>query len=191
MPANTKPVDWVAIQRRWRAGESARALADEYEVSHTAINKRRAKGGWSRSLPAPVNGKTTMPDLGERTKANAQMIIRDVAVGVPLHLATRAVGLTVDDLNAWAVDDPDFGRQIDAAEARGHADRIKTLNDAAARGDWRAAGWVLERHRETREEFGQPGRGQGSGPTVILNFETPAPPVDITAQVRRVDDRDG
>ncbi len=47
---NTK-VDWIEIERRVRAGESARAIsrdltASGHKISHTAINKHCRRGGW-------------------------------------------------------------------------------------------------------------------------------------------------
>ncbi len=51
---NTKPgVDWIEIERRVRAGESARAISRDltstgHKISHTAINKHCKRGGWKR-----------------------------------------------------------------------------------------------------------------------------------------------
>ncbi len=47
---NTK-VDWIEIERRVRAGESARAISRDLtsignKISHTAINKHCRRGGW-------------------------------------------------------------------------------------------------------------------------------------------------
>ena len=47
---NTK-VDWIEIERRVRAGESARAISRDltaggHKISHTAINKHCKRGGW-------------------------------------------------------------------------------------------------------------------------------------------------
>ena len=57
---NTK-VDWIEIERRVRAGESARAISRDLtsignKISHTAINKHCKRGGRTMlSLRAALN----------------------------------------------------------------------------------------------------------------------------------------
>lgn len=52
------PIDWEAIEREYRTGgPSARELAFRYGVSHTAINKRAEKEGWTKDLRAKIKAK--------------------------------------------------------------------------------------------------------------------------------------
>ncbi len=65
---DTKP-DWTEIERRIRAGESARAISRDLKISHTAINKHCKRGGWK--LPEPVKVKTPK----EKTKSPQRRIL--------------------------------------------------------------------------------------------------------------------
>lgn len=51
MPANTKPVPWNEIRRRYEAGEAENAIAEDLtangmKISKQGIRKRRQKEGW-------------------------------------------------------------------------------------------------------------------------------------------------
>ena len=61
---NTR-VDWIEIEQRVRAGESARAISRDLtsagrKISHTAINKHCRRGGWR--LPDNVDETTAAPE---------------------------------------------------------------------------------------------------------------------------------
>lgn len=48
-------VDWEGIEREYRAGQlTVVEIGRQYCVSHTAINKRAAKEGWTRNLAKAV-----------------------------------------------------------------------------------------------------------------------------------------
>jgi len=56
--ADRKQVDWERIEAQYRAGlMSAREIATEHGVSHTAINKRARAEGWDRDLSAKIKAK--------------------------------------------------------------------------------------------------------------------------------------
>ena len=169
-------IDWTDIERRIRTGESARSLAKEYGISHTAILKRAKKGGWRggarTSTKAPVVTETepTGLALGARSPENRKLVLGDLKYGIPLGLAARAVGMSEDSLEAWMRAEPVFAQQASAAKARGHADLVKAVVDAAKRGDWRAAMALLERLKETRDEFAAPKKDSGTV-HVTFNFD--------------------
>lgn len=50
-----REIDWEAIEREYRAGQlSVIEIARQQGLSHTAINKRAKKSGWTRDLSAQV-----------------------------------------------------------------------------------------------------------------------------------------
>lgn len=189
-------VDWPAIREAWCKGESARMLAREHGISHTAINKRVKREGWQRRgangkpaeprLPATCPTRATALALGERTPGNKSMVMADLESGLPAHLAARCIGMTAKEVEAWARDAP----EIRVAAAKGHAKRARLINAAAERGDWKAASWMMERHPETREDFGQK-PAAGGGVTVVFNWSRDEPPkqpaVDVTPVPREIE----
>jgi hypothetical protein len=71
-----KPVDWEAVEREYRAGQlSVAEIGRQQGCSHTAINKRAAKEGWTRNLAAKV-----------REVATARLV-SDGAVSAPVSAA--------------------------------------------------------------------------------------------------------
>ena len=50
-----KSVDWEAIEREYRAGQlTVVEIGRQYGLSHTAINKRAKRDGWTRNLAGRV-----------------------------------------------------------------------------------------------------------------------------------------
>ena len=81
-----------------------------------------------------------------------------------------------DTLKAWRDSDPVFGAMVDAARHRAIACKIERIDEAGARGDWKADSWYLERAPETREAFGGSNTQGFAGVTVILNVPDPKQP---------------
>ena len=184
-------VDWPQIARRLGEGDSARSLAREFGISHTAVLKRAHREGWQRRgangkpaeprLPATRPASAGTLALGERTPGNMAMVMADLESGLPVHLAARCIGMTATEVEAWARDAP----EIQVAAAKGHAKRARLINAAAERGDWKAASWMMERHPETREDFGQK-PAAGGGVTVVFNWSRDEPPKQPTVDVTPV-----
>jgi hypothetical protein len=58
MSANQIEIEWKAIELDYRAGlKTLRVMADEYGLSHVAINKRAKRDGWTRDLSAKIRAK--------------------------------------------------------------------------------------------------------------------------------------
>ena len=169
-------INWPAIRDAWCAGQSAHSLAKQHNVSHTAINKHHKREGWTRAV-VEHQQEVSEVALSQRTLANAQSILDDLSCGVPVHLAAQAVGMSGDDLTTWGEDDTQFAQALSAARARGHVKRIKLIDAAGERGDWKAASWLIERHQETRDDFGQRGSSGGGNLTVIFNWGREVPEV--------------
>ncbi len=194
MAAPSKPgVDWNEIHRLYTQEEmSLNRIAELHGVSRPAIAKRAKRAGWKRPgekerLPSAPNGLAI--SCVEPSPETADRIIDWVKDCVPLKLAAGAVGMSVEDLKAWLEDDPDFASRIDVGQHEAHATLIRRVNEAGARGDVKADQWLLERLRETRDEF-SPTRQQGAdigGITVTINVPVPqlveagrSPMVDVT-----------
>jgi len=75
-----KETDWEAVEREYRAGQlSVSEIGRQHGVSHTAINKRAKKDGWSRDLAARVRQEVSARLVsGEVSAANAHEAV-DVA----------------------------------------------------------------------------------------------------------------
>lgn len=54
MPHYADYVDWLDIETRCRARESARSIARDYPISHVAITKRDTKKRWRIEGPVKV-----------------------------------------------------------------------------------------------------------------------------------------
>jgi len=80
-----------------------------------------------------------------------------------------------DTLKAWRDEDPVFGAMVDAARHRAIACKIERIDEAGARGDWKADSWYLERAPETREAFGGANASGFTGIVVNLNVPDPKP----------------
>ena len=72
----TKPVtDWESVEREYRAGiRSGRDIGAEFGCSHTAIQKKADKEGWTRDLAAKI-----------RAKANEKVAKEQVAKSVAME----------------------------------------------------------------------------------------------------------
>lgn len=188
----TKPgVDWVAIERGFRAGTSCRQLAREYPgISHVAIAKRARRFGWkvdsaveiSRALTRITS--ETLPNAYKATDTRRAIILEKLGNGSTLDMAAKASGISPETLRAWRKNDPEFGLAVDTAQANWAERQVEGIEKAGAAGDWRARSWLMERHPNTRDEFGQQATKSG-GPTVrielaINRFGDAVPVVDVT-----------
>lgn len=80
-------VDWEAIEREYRAGQlSVSEIARQQGVSHTAINKRAKKEGWTRNLAHKVRQEVSARLVSPEVSAsNARQAIETAAArGVEL-----------------------------------------------------------------------------------------------------------
>jgi hypothetical protein len=59
-PAPRRLIDWEAIEREYRAGQvTVVEIGRQHGLSHTAINKRAKRDGWTRNLADRVRKKVS------------------------------------------------------------------------------------------------------------------------------------
>jgi len=197
-----KPIDWSAIREAWCKGESARMLAREHGVSHTAINKRVKREGWDPSTPEAwkrrvaetetaarlanpqTRGDKQVVALGNRTEENMRALLTKVANGAKQTTAARSLGISHPALANWKKADPAFAALLDAAEAEQHVRDEEAIVDARERGDWKAGLTRLERGKNTGEDWAPPEKAAGTGGiTVVFNWSRDEPPKQPTVDV--------
>lgn len=88
-----RDTDWEAIEREFRAGQlSVSEIGRQHGVSHTAINKRAKKDGWTRDLTEKVrkevSARLVSPEVSE---SNARQAVETAAArGVALVRSHQA-----------------------------------------------------------------------------------------------------
>ena len=197
-PWQSKPgVDWDAVERRVRSGETfadiSRDLAEKgVKISAWAINKRARKGGWLTSSPpqttdwlalchetstalvliAPEGRAQSMiATLGVRTPERMAEILTYVQLGASPTAAAQAAGTNKTTLAAWIEDDPDFAQLLSRAEGKMLVRNLQRI-DKAAEQDWRAADKLLSSIPSAREHWTpNVGGPQVGGVTVVINVK--------------------
>ncbi len=204
-------INWPAIREAWCNGKSARRLAREHGVSHTAINKRVKYEGWDPStreagerrveetetaarLANPqTRGDKQVVALGNRTEENMRLMLVKIVSGAKQTTAARSLGISHSALTNWKKNDPDFATLLDAAEAEQHIKDEEAIVNARERGDWKAGLTRLERGKSTGEDWAAPEKVSGSGGiTVVFNWSRDEPPkqppaIDITPTRREIE----
>jgi hypothetical protein len=101
--------DWEKIEAEYRAGVlTVRSIATEHGISHTAIQKRAKRDGWTRDLKAKI-----------KAQADALVASREVASEVAKHDPARAAtDRAIIDANAEVIAQVRLGHRKDIARAR-------------------------------------------------------------------------
>ena len=182
MPQPTKPgIPWAEIEQRYRSGEKAMCLATEYDVTRQGIEKRAVKEGWRgeqrinqlRQATAQEVAKakpTNLDRQGLRNPENARLAIELAEMGATYAVIAARCGMTPGALNHWRDAEPDFNLALQNGLAMHAESRLGNVNDAAERGDARAAQWMLERNPLTRTEYGQAQSAGGPTLNVVINI---------------------
>lgn len=181
----TKPgVDWVAIERGFRAGVSCRQLAKDHgSISHVAIAKRARTRGWldGQTMETAeainrlvVETAETLPVARKGGEAQRKAILSELADGSTLTMAAHCAGISPRTLQDWRAHDEAFRAACDSAQVVWAKKQMKGIEASGESGDWRARSWLMERHPATREEFGQQAT-RSNGPTIKIELAIPYP----------------
>ena len=183
MPFQDKPgVDWIEIRRMvLEEGTPLRQLAVRYSVSRQAIHKRAMKEGWivPKQVRTPllesrlIESGTLGHVAWKATPGVLAAYVKHLSEGMPKRTAAAMVGVARQTIEEWRDKDKNFDAACQAATAHWAKTRIKNINNAGDRGDWRADSWLLERHPETRTDFQGPKAEGGTTIQVVLNIPLP------------------
>ena len=86
------------------------------------------------------------PKMGRPTKFCAEIveqICAHIADGLPIQYSAALCGLSHETVCSWQRKQPAFRAAVEVARARGLAQRLQVIQEAA-RTDWRAAAWYAE-----------------------------------------------
>lgn len=142
---------WEAVRAMWMAGNSAHSIAQKEGMpSKQAICVKAKEEGWERvdevdeSLELiPFDGLTD----------RQRFAITKIAEGLPKKHAAALVGVHPTTVSDWIKDNPDFAKALQAAIA---AKTYRRLQKVEKTEDWRAQSWLLERDKDSRDDFGAP-----------------------------------
>jgi hypothetical protein len=87
----------------------------------------------------------------KRTEDRATEIVQNIELGCTRKRACAIVGMSTDTLTRWEKADAAFAARLNVAEARRDRSLIVDIR-TAAKGDWRAAAWLLE--RVAKDDYG-------------------------------------
>ena len=162
MVQTAAPVDWEEVIARFRAGETATALAREFPVTRQAIAKQAKKRGAdntvSRELrrrkiatsdnPQPVAATATATATATNgaTVDRKAVIAELLTTGCNKTEAALAAGVSRRTLYYW-LQDEDYAALIAQAEGEFVARNIRNIAKAGDRGDWRASERLLQANK--------------------------------------------
>lgn len=142
----SSPVNWDAIEREYRSGiPSVREIEGKFGVSHTAVNKRADKDGWTRDLKAKIQAKAeaevsrraVAKDVSKVSKiAEKQIVEANAEVIVQVRLAHRkdiarsraiVMALLAELEATCGVENAALVQQLGKMVEEGHTDSLNEL----------------------------------------------------------------
>lgn len=117
--------DWEAIEREYRAGQlSVSEVGRQHRISHTAINKRAKRDGWTRNLAARVREEVSARLVADGvSSANARETVEAAAVRVvelvrshraDISRARSVAGRMIDELDMATAYRDEIAEEIEA-----------------------------------------------------------------------------
>lgn len=111
----------------------------------------------------------------KRTPENRKRIITALRLGVTFKLAAAYAGMSYDAFHAWRNDDIEFAEEVERAIGVA-ATQWMNIIEEAAKVDWRAAAWKLQRRFPT--EYGRSVNevtGPNGGPIQVREITVKVP----------------
>ena len=132
-----KSVDWEAIEREYRAGQlTVVEIGRQYGLSHTAINKRAKRDGWTRNLADRVRKEVSARLVSEEVSPETERAAIEPAVarGVQVvrdHQASigrgqRLVGRLFHELEEATTQRADIEAEIRVETGAGKTDERRS-----------------------------------------------------------------
>lgn len=156
--------DWFAIRAMFEAGDSLGSISrHEGMPSKQAISVKARAEKWTRLADrkaTPVNSSIASSEFMPFDGLNdrQRLIVHEIANGATQRLAGQMYGVHETTLSDWKRQFPVFANAILAAKAAKVRRRLSKIDEST---DWRAAGWLMERDPDSREEFSPPNAGRG------------------------------
>jgi len=179
-------INWHNVRARWESGESSHKIskANGGRPTRQGIDQKAKREKWLKGGVAVGNSEgnviaiqSWIDRVGEIEPAGAKdsqvrraMILQQISIGAPKGLAAEMAGTSPDSLARWCERDADFAALVEEAEAAKTAKRLGCIDTAIAKGDTKAAQYMLERDKATRAHFAQ---------------EQGKPSVNVTINVQR------
>lgn len=142
---------WEAVRAMWMAGNSASSIAKKDGMPcKQAICVKAKEEGWERIDEVDESLELIPFDgLDDRQR----FAITKIAEGLPHRHAAALVGVHRTTLSDWIKNIPAFATALQAAIA---AKTYRRLQKVESTEDWRAQSWLLERDKDSRDDFGAP-----------------------------------
>jgi hypothetical protein len=139
---------WDAVKAMWMAGESASSIGQKDGMpSKQAICVRAKDEGWQR-IDAIDEGMEIIPFDG--LSDTQRIAVTEIARGMPYKDAAARAGVHPTTISDWIKHDPNFAKAKAAAVWVKNSRRIAKVEGSE---DPRMAIWLLERDKDSREDF--------------------------------------
>ena len=113
--AKRKDIDWEAIEKEYRSGVlSVREIANQHDISHTAIQKKAKEFGWKRDLTQEVR-KEVARKLVAKTVAKNDATDKEI-VDAASDTAVQVIELHRSDIRKLRDLEQDLIRRLDEDE---------------------------------------------------------------------------
>lgn len=155
------PDVWDAVRAMWMAGESASSIGSKEGMPCKQMICRKANNeGWER-VDSVDESLELIPFAGLSDKQ--RFAITKIAEGLPKKHAAALAGVHPTTLSDWISQNTDFANALQAAIAAKTYRRLQKVEKAE---DWKASTWLLERDKDSKDDFAAP-RGP---PPVMATF---------------------
>jgi hypothetical protein len=170
--------DWAAIRLRYMRGDTPYSISRDLggRPSKAGIAKRAKLEDWTQANSDTLTTAQNLPivrrasgsSLGKRTPENLVLILEALSMGATEKVAAGIAGIDPKTLTRWKQEDPKLAMEIHARRSQKAAELIQSIGTAAKK-DWKAASWMLERNPATRSEFSKILREKPM-PKIFLNI---------------------